>query len=110
MPDGIEVDEGEHIRLVDANGLFITSEGRLEVRVNGQWGSVCSQTATSANARVVCRQLGLQGGDILDNVSHGSGPISLKGLNCTGEEAKVELCQATNQGCDHSKDIGVKCT
>ena len=42
-------------KLVDSWSL---REGRLEMCMNGQWGTVCSNGFDTADAAVVCRQLG----------------------------------------------------
>ena len=49
--------EGE-IRLVDGANF---TEGRVEICLNDEWGTVCDQTWNTTEASVVCRQLGLPG-------------------------------------------------
>ena len=48
------------IRLV---GGRVSSEGRVEVCVNGTWGTVCDKNGywTAVDAQVVCWQLGYYG-------------------------------------------------
>lgn len=43
------------IRLTGGNH---SGEGRLEVRYQGSWGTVCDDSFTDQSAKVVCRQLG----------------------------------------------------
>ena len=60
--DSVTCDENGTVKLVD--GAVNVTEGRLEICVNGVWGTVCSDGLTDQDGfdmnavRVVCRQLG----------------------------------------------------
>ena len=43
------------VRLVGGRS---SNEGRVEICINGVWGTVCHSSWSSSDARVVCRQLG----------------------------------------------------
>lgn len=47
------------IRLVDGTNNL---EGRIEIYINGGWGTICDDSFDDTDAAVVCRQLGLSAG------------------------------------------------
>ena len=54
------------IRLVGGSSA---REGRVEVCVSNRWGTVCDDSWSSTDARVVCRQMGFStsGTKLIDN-------------------------------------------
>ena len=78
----------------------LTSRGRLEVESGGVWYSGLCQTAepedSGAIARVVCRQLGFEGGvGTSFSRSSGSAHPMIGSLQCSGTEAKLADCSFT---------------
>eukprot|EP00057_Strongylocentrotus_purpuratus_P025416 XP_011679890.1 PREDICTED: deleted in malignant brain tumors 1 protein-like [Strongylocentrotus purpuratus] len=72
----------EGVRLV---GGFNSSEGRVEIRYSGTWGTVCDDGWDLLDAKVVCRMLGF--GDTLAapgsaQFGEGSGEIFLSLVGC----------------------------
>ncbi|NWQ92231.1 DMBT1 protein, partial [Burhinus bistriatus] len=90
--------------------------GRVEVLYNHQWGTVCDNSWSLAEAAVVCRQLGCGTAVSAPGSAHfgqGSGRIWLDNVNCTGTEATLSQCQARPWGsnsCGHQEDAGVVCS
>ena len=101
-----------------------SSEGRLEVLYNGQWGTVCSERWSSKlfddlDAGIVCRMLGFDSGTAQDSsiYGEGNGPIWLSHLECKGDELSIFDCPTDYRHpigsadfyCEHTQDVGVKC-
>uniref|UniRef100_A0A4X2LK90 SRCR domain-containing protein n=1 Tax=Vombatus ursinus TaxID=29139 RepID=A0A4X2LK90_VOMUR len=90
-------------------------EGRIEVRYNGIWGTVCDDHWNIKNARVVCKLLGC--GRAVGAPGHGhfgagTGNILLDDVRCVGNEASLEQCHHASWGihnCKHQEDAGVIC-
>ncbi|XP_070176422.1 scavenger receptor cysteine-rich domain-containing protein DMBT1-like isoform X2 [Littorina saxatilis] len=98
------------VRLVGGASQY---EGRVEVRYNNYWGTVCDDSFDSRDASVVCTTLGLSGGTVLTRVGAGRGPIWMDDLACSGRESSLASCPFKGWGehdCDHGEDVGVRCT
>ncbi|XP_052551819.1 deleted in malignant brain tumors 1 protein-like [Tympanuchus pallidicinctus] len=105
----------EELRLVDGGGRCA---GRVEVKHEGEWGSVCSYNIqwSMQAATVVCRQLGC--GTVAHRSPYapfgqGKGRIWLHPYFCDGTETKLQNCLHFGFGnhfCGHDRDVGVICT
>ncbi|XP_069345722.1 scavenger receptor cysteine-rich type 1 protein M130 isoform X3 [Eulemur rufifrons] len=101
------------LRLVDG---VTECSGRLEVKFQGEWGTVCDDGWDSNDAAVVCKQLGCPTaitaiGRV--NASEGSGHIWLDSVSCKGHEPAVWQCEHHEWGkhyCNHNEDAGVTCS
>ncbi|PIK42348.1 putative deleted in malignant brain tumors 1 protein [Apostichopus japonicus] len=102
----------DEIRLSNGNKL---SEGRVEVLVNGEWGTVCDDAWDIIDATVVCRQLGYPGAVRARSSAHyggGSGRIWLDNVACAESSVSLQDCPKSEIGdhnCDHEEDAGVEC-
>ncbi|KAB0384430.1 hypothetical protein FD755_006347, partial [Muntiacus reevesi] len=90
-------------------------EGRVEVRREGVWGTVCDDHWSLRDARVVCRALGC--GRALGALGRGrfgpgSGPILLDDVRCAGTEDALGRCAHAGwarHDCQHREDASVVC-
>ena len=95
---------------------MILLSGRVEVYINGTWGTVCDDGWSLTNADVVCRQLGYDGATRAPAraiYGEGTGPIYYDDVACTGSEARLVNCSHSGFGihnCQHSEDAGVECS
>ncbi|KAK2825795.1 hypothetical protein Q5P01_020009 [Channa striata] len=104
------------VRLVgDEQGR--SDRGRVEIYVNGEWGTVCDDLWGTKNAAVVCRQLGFRYVlKAVKNAEYGEGndlQILLDDVQCEGTESSLLHCKHSGLGthnCAHYEDAGVICS
>ena len=124
------------VRLVGGSNQY---EGRVEVCINDQWGTVCDDSWDNTDATVVCKQLGyaytgsklcltvfrllwylrqiplgITAGRAYSsaNFGNGSGPIFLDDVQCTSSSSRLLECPSSPillHSCLHSADAGVGC-
>ncbi len=104
----------EAIRLANGVNQF---EGRVEVQINGIWGSVQDYSGNWDNkeALVVCKSL--LGAEWTGTVQvhsnayygEGDGKVRLSNVECTGNEQDLSECGFVTYGWSHSKEVGVFC-
>uniref|UniRef100_A0A8V5FVI4 Uncharacterized protein n=1 Tax=Melopsittacus undulatus TaxID=13146 RepID=A0A8V5FVI4_MELUD len=108
--------QGSHeLRLVGGGGRCA---GRVEVKHEGEWGSVCSYDFDwdAHWATVVCRQLGCGTAATSSPYApfgQGTGRIWLHIFFCRGQEETLQDCPHFGWGqhyCGHEQDVGVTCT
>ncbi|KAJ8027039.1 hypothetical protein HOLleu_32063 [Holothuria leucospilota] len=102
----------QETRLVDGHS---NNSGRLEVLINGEWGTVCDREWSLKDATVACRQLGFPAAIFTYIHAHfgeGFGRIWMSNVQCKGTELSLLECKHErfpNLGCNHTADVGVLC-
>ncbi|XP_026506302.1 T-cell differentiation antigen CD6 [Terrapene carolina triunguis] len=103
---------GSHsVRLVGGGSCC---EGRVEVELDGVWGTVCDDAWDLDDAGVVCQQLkcgwAIQA-PVASSFHKGTGPIHLDEVSCAGNESQLWDCPAErSHDCGHKEDAGVVCS
>ena len=88
----------------------------MEVYYNGEWGTVCDDGWDTADATVVCKQLGFYSSASAYGSAHygpGTGPVWLSRLSCIGNESSLFKCNQLSTvtiNCTHSDDASVYCS
>ena len=94
-------------------------EGRVEVRHQGEWGTVNDHSWSMEEAAVVCRRLGCGGAvDAPKRAKFGPGigPIWFHYIYCKGQESAITKCSYPTvkdhrpEGHSHGKDAGAVCS
>ena len=122
--DGLE----EDIKLSDSVGVRLVGhgdtprEGRLQVEVNGEWGTVCDFGWTLESAALACQQMGfvlnkedwkLEASEIPEAGRHT--PIMMSNVRCGALDTDIRNCKRAelvedfSNSCTHEYDVGIRC-
>ncbi|XP_062373447.1 deleted in malignant brain tumors 1 protein-like [Sardina pilchardus] len=101
------------VRLVDGPSRC---SGRLEVYLEGEWGTVCDAYWDHFDTAVVCRELGC--GAAADSLSdahfgEGAGRILMAEVGCMGWETRLKNCSykgLDKHTCQPKDNVGVTCS
>lgn len=97
------------------------SEGRVEILYTPSgsdkpiWGTICDDQWEIEDAKVVCRQLGLEGAIAATREAtfgRGTGRIWMNDVKCQGDEDSLNKCKYDDRqpvNCNHGEDAGVVC-
>ncbi|CAK6979429.1 scavenger receptor cysteine-rich type 1 protein M130-like isoform X2 [Scomber scombrus] len=100
------------VRLV--NGTSLCS-GRLEVKSEQSWSSVCEADFDQQDAEVVCRELGCGAPSVLQGALYGEveAPMWTKQFQCGGHESALLDCRRSDSArrtCSPGKAVGLTCS
>ena len=89
--------------------------GRVEMFVNGAWGTVCDDQWDINEANIICRNLGYGHATAAPTSAafgEGKGPIYLDELVCTEDHDVLFQCphDSDTTDCSHNEDAGVVCS
>lgn len=116
----VEKDPTVPIRLL---GGETDHEGRLQVYLDGKWGTVCDYNWNIINAALVCHQLGLALNPYDWQLQHAEIPnagttedVILSNVKCTEHDTDITTCRAEklhlgqfDNSCSHENDVGIRC-
>lgn len=119
--DNIDLVEKD-IRILDDKGEN-THTGRLEIRLNGKWGTICRLRNNEDSARRICMDLGYQDGKWLkeDCLSYTGKDYcgtelyrsQFSDITCSDKDKSLNTCSkkpANRNECPHTEDALISCT
>ena len=106
---------------MELSGSEVPYAGRVKVRYQGVWGTLCENDWKTETAEVLCRQLGYKGVE-LDLTAHNEpwyspraiydvnpGPVWFNGDGCNGREKTLSECQLQLEVYCNSDNVQLIC-
>ncbi|KAL4009362.1 hypothetical protein ACER0C_003214 [Sarotherodon galilaeus] len=101
----------DSVRLLNGSSLC---SGRLQVKSNQSWSSVCEADFDQQDAEVVCRELGCGPPSVLQGALYREveAPVWNKEFQCGGHESALLNCRSSGSArssCSPGKAVGLTC-
>jgi len=124
--DNVDLVEKD-IRILDFKGK-ITNEGRVEIRLNGKWGTICNKKNNIESAKRICKDLGYNDGKWASPDGQAGFCKNFKGndycgsanyksmfseISCNSDSENFATCSkknANSQECTQTNNSIISCT
>ncbi|XP_065327683.1 scavenger receptor cysteine-rich type 1 protein M130-like [Pelmatolapia mariae] len=111
-PTVLELICSDSVRLLNGSSLC---SGRLQVKSNQRWSSVCEDDFDLQDAEVVCRELGCGPPSLLQGALYGEveAPVWSREFQCGGHESALLDCRSSGSvrsSCSPGKAAGLTCS
>ncbi|MEQ2190996.1 hypothetical protein XENOCAPTIV_017658, partial [Xenoophorus captivus] len=108
----VEITCSDSIRLVNSSNQC---SGRLELKMNQLWSTVCEKDFDKQDAEVVCREIGCGPPVILQGALFGGeeAPLKRRAFQCEGNESALLECRSsdsTTNTCSPENVVGLTCS
>ena len=109
-------------RILDKDGK-LSNTGRPEIRIEGEWGTICNTGNDSRSAKLLCKDLGYKDGEWLGlddekycgtvgNCGSTLARVHFSNISTTSNDLSFKTCNknfADAVKCDHSNDAIINC-
>ena len=103
-------------KVIQLAGGYSLSEGRVEIKANGLWNTICDFNFSIESANAICNHFGYPGAVEAFPYAYfgkGKGPIRMMANNCIKSGKFTSgSCPTTpevDKNCTHANDVGVIC-
>ena len=112
MRKSIDPSPSDSVRLLNGSSLC---SGRLQVRSNHTWASVCEADFDQQDAEVACRELGCGPPSVLQGALYGDeeAPVWTREFQCGGNESALLDCRSSGSDrstCSPGRAVGLTCS
>ncbi|XP_036001861.1 scavenger receptor cysteine-rich type 1 protein M130 [Fundulus heteroclitus] len=108
----VKITCSDSVRLVNSSNHC---SGRLELKTNQSWSTVCEKDFDMQDAEVACRELGCGSPVILQGALFGGekAPLKRREFHCEGNELALRICKSSDSArkpCSPENILGLTCS